>query len=166
MFDLAAGAGVPLVLMHMQGQPRHMQDSPAYRDVVREVLDFLSERAAAARAAGVRQLIVDPGIGFGKTTGHNLQLLAAIDRFRGLGWPVLVGHSRKNFIGQVLASPGASGLAEPRPVDGRLAGGLGVAVWCALQGAAIIRTHDVAETCDALTLVAAIQAQRGEAVHV
>ncbi len=145
----AAGLGVPVCLMHMQGQPRTMQDDPRYGDVVAEVLAFLEARVAACEAAGIprRQIVVDPGFGFGKTVEHNLRLMHDLGRFRETGCPVLVGVSRKSMIGAVL----------DRPVDDRLPGGLALAALAVREGAAIIRTHDVAATLDAVTMAAAVR---------
>lgn len=141
MFGLAARAGVPIVLMHMQGEPRTMQEDPRYDDVVGEVEGFLRERARAAMAAGVgrEQILIDPGIGFGKTTAHNLTLLANLRRLVGLGFPVVLGASRKRFLGEVCRGAGGE-----RPGAGELAAAtcattaLGVAA-----GVSVFRVHDV-----------------------
>lgn len=141
----AAESRLPVILMHMQGEPGSMQQAPQYQDVVAEVLAYLAARIAACAAAGIarEKLIVDPGIGFGKTMEHNLALLRALPRFHALGCPVLLGVSRKSFIGK-LAS-------EPDPAR-RLPGSLAAGLWGAAQGVAILRVHDVAETVQALTL--------------
>lgn len=145
----AVDTGLPVCLMHMQGQPGTMQLSPQYADVVAEVERYLGERIAACEAAGLRrqQLMVDPGFGFGKTVGHNLALLDQLARFRAFDCPILVGMSRKTMIGEVLG----------KPVDQRLYGSIAVAVTAALQGAAIVRVHDVAETVDAIAMTNAVQ---------
>jgi dihydropteroate synthase len=149
--DAAAELGCEVVLMHMQGEPRTMQAAPCYGDVVEEVADFLAARAEAAMAAGVERerIWLDPGIGFGKTKAHNLALLAHLDRFVRLGFPVLVGASRKAFIRAVDPS------AET-PED-RLGGSLAAAICAARAGAAMIRVHDVRETVQALSVHAAIE---------
>jgi dihydropteroate synthase len=141
------GAGV--CLMHRKGDPRTMQSAPSYGDVVAEVSAFLAAEREACFAAGVaaEAIVFDPGIGFGKTVAHNLTLLGALPDLVRLGRPVLVGVSRKSFIGTVLGG---------REVDERLFGGLGVAALSVAQGARIVRTHDVAATLDAVRLVAAV----------
>ena len=140
-----AGPGVGWVAMHMQGEPLTMQASPAYDDVVGEVRRYLVERAAVAREAGVEEVWVDPGIGFGKTLDHNLALLADLRSLVGTGLPVLIGTSRKRFIG--LLTGGA-------PVDDRFEGSLTTAVWAMAQGVGMIRVHDVRPTVRAVGLVA------------
>lgn len=152
MADVAARAGCPVVLMHMQGDPKTMQAAPSYGDVVAEVEAFLLERAARAADRGVALCILDPGLGFGKRYRDNLELLAGLGRLASHGLPVLVGHSRKGFIGQALGRPAADGSVTPRPVDGRLAGSVAVALWSAARGARVVRVHDVAATVDALAL--------------
>lgn len=133
-------AGV--ICMHMQGTPQTMQENPHYDDVLKEIGDFFEQRLAALDAAGVKceQVALDPGIGFGKTAAHNLEILAHIERFRALGRPVCIGHSRKRFLKKVLG----------RSVDERLFGTVGISVALAQQGTDIIRVHDVAATRDAL----------------
>lgn len=150
MVRLLAREGVPVVLMHMQGNPGTMQDQPHYRDVVGEVKAFLSERAGFAMANGIREtaIIVDPGIGFGKTLRHNLELVGRLPEFASLDRPLLVGLSRKSFIGQLL---------DVGP-DQRLEGSLAAAVVAALGGAQMLRVHDVLETCRALRIVDALRA--------
>jgi dihydropteroate synthase len=161
MLDLAAERGCPLVLMHMRGQPANMQENPVYEAVVDEVSGWLAGRVRLAREHGVRQLLIDPGLGFGKTTEHNLALVANCGRLAAeLGCPMLVGHSRKSFIGQVLSGRDAAGNEAPRPVEGRLAGSLAVAAWCLLNGTAVIRTHDVAETADLVRMLQAVKSRR------
>jgi dihydropteroate synthase len=141
---VAAGPEVGWVAMHMQGEPATMQHGPCYEDVVSEVASFLVERGGDARAAGVDEVWIDPGIGFGKTLDHNLALLAQLHDLVASGLPVLVGASRKGFLGV---------LAGGAPHDDRLEGSLSVAVWAAWAGVAMVRVHDVAPTVDALRLV-------------
>jgi dihydropteroate synthase len=144
----AAASEVGVCLMHMQGEPRTMQDSPHYDDVVAEVGEFLvHEREACVRGGIARDAIaLDPGLGFGKGLVHNLTLLKSLAHFAALGSPLLVGVSRKSFIGRILG----------RPVDERLSGGLGLAALAVSQGARIVRTHDVAATRDAIGMVSAV----------
>lgn len=144
--EVCAEFGVPYVVMHMKGTPADMQLEPRYDDVVGEVRDFLAERAAWAKARGVEQVIVDPGIGFGKTLEHNLALINNVPALADLGYPVMVGHSRKSFIGKLTGAE----------VDGRLAGSLAAALVAARRGAHILRVHDVAATAQALTVTAAV----------
>lgn len=149
--DAAAALGVPVVLMHMQGEPRGMQDAPEYDDVVGEVHRFLAERIFSAEMAGIekRRIVVDPGFGFGKTTAHNLALLAQLARFVELGVPVLAGLSRKRSIG---ALTGREAPAE------RMAGSVAAHLIAAQRGARILRVHDVAQTVDALKIWNAVDA--------
>lgn len=142
---LVAQAGCPVVLMHAQGTPATMQDDPRYEDVVLDVYDFLEERIAAAEAAGIARarIVVDPGIGFGKTLQHNVRLLRALSLYHGFGCAVLLGASRKRFIGTL------SGAEAPR---GRMAGSLAVALHALSQGVQVLRVHDVAETRQAMSL--------------
>jgi dihydropteroate synthase len=145
----AAAAGVPVCVMHMQGQPRTMQANPQYQDVVGEVSAFLAERADACVAAGIPRdfICLDPGFGFGKTLAHNLALLRHQAQLRSLDLPLLIGISRKSMLGAV------TGRTSP---DDRLAASLAAAVLAAERGAAILRVHDVAETVDALKLTQAV----------
>ena len=146
--EAAAEAGVPVCLMHMQGEPRTMQRDPRYQDVVAEVRDFLADRIAACVAAGIpaKRLLVDPGFGFGKTLEHNLTLLRRLHELTSLGRPLLVGLSRKSMLGALTG----------RPVEARQAASVAAAVLAAERGAAIIRVHDVAETVDALAVTRAV----------
>jgi dihydropteroate synthase len=146
MAGTAAETGAGAVLMHMKGSPRTMQNNPLYADVVSEVRDYLQARITSATAHGVsrERLIIDPGIGFGKTTEHNLALLRGLPQLAECGVPLLVGASRKRFIGQL------TGKENPRD---RLAGSLGAAAWAAMQGAHILRVHDVIQTCDVCRIV-------------
>ncbi len=151
---MAARLGCGVVLMHMQGEPRTMQQNPRYDDVVAEVRDFLAERAEAAMAAGVAMeaICVDPGIGFGKTVDHNLALIANLHEIVALGYPVVLGASRKRFI-QALDTTAAE------PTD-RLAGSLAAGFAASDAGAAILRVHDVRETVQALAVREAIAGAR------
>ncbi|MDZ7662570.1 dihydropteroate synthase [Thiohalophilus sp.] len=148
--EAAAELGVPICLMHMQGQPRTMQANPHYEDVVEEVLAFLLQRIEACQGVGITpdKVILDPGFGFGKTAGHNLTLFRELGRFVETGYPVLVGVSRKSLIGKLLGE---------RPVEERLAGSLALATLAGWLGAAILRVHDVRETADALAMCRAVQ---------
>jgi dihydropteroate synthase len=141
MLQLAAERSVPVVLMHMQGEPRTMQLAPSYADVVSEVRTWLVGQATAARAAGVPAVIIDPGIGFGKTPAHNLLLLQQLAELTRLEWPVLVGASRKSLIGALLGDV---------PPAGRDAASLAIHLFAAQQGAALVRVHDVAAHVQAL----------------
>lgn len=146
--EAAAMLGVPVCLMHMQGEPRSMQDAPEYGDVVQEVCGFLLDQAARCEQAGIprQRLLLDPGFGFGKTLAHNLDLLKHLPRLVAEGFPVLVGMSRKSMIGVVL------GL----PVGERLHGSVASATLAAWMGAKVIRVHDVRATVDATKMVAAV----------
>jgi dihydropteroate synthase len=144
LWPLAAGAGVGWVAMHMKGEPPTMQDGPHYDDVVAEVVGYLAERAEQAKAAGVTEVWVDPGIGFGKDATHNLTLLRHLDRLVALGHPVMVGTSRKGFLGR---------LTGGAPVDDRLEASLATAVAAAAAGAAMVRVHDVGPTVQAMRIV-------------
>jgi len=145
----AASAGVGVCLMHMQGEPRTMQTRPQYRDVVEEVFDFLRAECAASMAAGIdaAAIVVDPGIGFGKTRAHNVALLRRLPRFADLSCPRLIGLSRKGLIGDLLGG---------RPVAERLYGGLGLAAYAVGKGVSLVRTHDVGPTADVLRCLAAV----------
>ena len=147
MTAVCAEAGAPAIIMHMQGEPATMQVAPSYDDVVGEVAGFLTASADHALSAGVPSVIIDPGIGFGKSVVHNLALLAAVDELAELGREVLVGASRKGFIDK-LAS-------VPRPAD-RLGGSIAVHLHAARQGAALLRVHDVEQHRQALLVAAAL----------
>ena len=144
-----AATDAAVCLMHMRGEPGTMQLGPVYDDVVTEVVSFLRARAAACLDAGIAQerLVLDPGFGFGKTFAHNLTLFRGLDRLIATGFPVLIGVSRKSMIGQALG----------RPAGRRLAGGLALATLAAAAGARLVRTHDVAATCDALAMTAVVR---------
>ena len=141
----ASETGVPVCLMHMQGQPRTMQNHPTYQDVVEDVTQFLLERAEVCEKAGIakEQILFDPGYGFGKSLEHNYALVKHLPKLMDLGYPVLVGMSRKSMIGNLLN----------RKVDERLAGSISLATIVAQMGAQIIRVHDVKETADAVNIV-------------
>lgn len=150
----AAATGLPVCLMHMQGEPAGMQMSPAYTDVVAEVADFLEIRVAACVAAGIsrERLLIDPGFGFGKTLGHNAELLRGLGRLKALGLPILAGLSRKSMIGHWLAD-----ARGPRAVDGRLFGSVAAGMLAVQNGASILRVHDVAATRDAWAVLSALK---------
>ncbi len=146
--EAAAATGLPVCVMHMQGEPGNMQDDPRYDDVTAEVVAFLRERVAACVAAGIPRdrLLVDPGFGFAKTLEHNLRLLAELEQLRALELPMLVGLSRKGMIGKVL----------DRPVDERMPGSVAAAVLCVDRGANIVRAHDVKATVDGVRFAHAV----------
>ncbi len=152
LHEVAAAAGVGWVAMHMQGEPGTMQRQPRYTDVVAEVREHLVARAERARSAGVDEVWIDPGIGFGKTVEHNLTLLAHLGRLVDTGLLVVVGTSRKRFLGQLLAD---SDGVDDVPTDDRLEGSLATATWAMVEGAAMVRVHDVAPTVQAARVVAA-----------
>lgn len=152
LWPVAAELGVAWVAMHMAGDPRTMQVRPHYDDVVEEVRAFLVGRAEQAAAAGVGEVWIDPGIGFGKTTTHNLELLAHLDRLVSSGFPVLVGSSRKRFLGELLGR--SDGLEAPVGTEDRLEGSLATATWAMIHGARMVRVHDVAATVSAAFVVA------------
>jgi len=146
----AAELGVPVCIMHMQGEPRTMQQQPRYDDIVEDLLAFFRERISACLNAGIAEdrLVLDPGFGFGKSLEHNLRLLDRFERFRSLGMPLLAGLSRKSMLGTLTG--------RERPED-RVAGSVAAALMAAERGADIVRVHDVAETVDALRLLHALR---------
>jgi dihydropteroate synthase len=146
--ECAAASEVGVCLMHMQGEPRTMQDNPHYDDVVAEVCEFLARQRDACIVAGIAPdaIVFDPGLGFGKGLAHNMTLLKELPRLAALDGPLLIGVSRKSFIGRVLG----------RPVHERLHGGLALAALAVIEGARIVRTHDVAATRDAIGMVSAV----------
>ena len=150
MFRLVAERHVALILMHMQGEPATMQLKPVYADVVGEIIAFLGERIEVARQAGVavNRIVVDPGIGFGKTLEHNLEILRRLHEFKSLGRPLLIGPSRKGFIGRV------TGETEP---SRRLMGTAAAIAWSIAAGADIVRVHDVAEMASIVRMIDAIR---------
>jgi dihydropteroate synthase len=146
--EMAARLGVPVCIMHMQGEPRDMQHAPHYDDVISDVCGFLLQRARACEAGGIPRdrIVIDPGFGFGKSLDHNQRLFRAIPRFCETGYPVLVGVSRKAMLGSLTS----------RPVEARAAASVAAALLAAQAGAAIVRVHDVAETVDALKVARAL----------
>jgi len=150
MIDVCAATDCGVILMHMQGTPQTMQLAPRYDDVVREVTDYLQKRIQELVARGIAadRIMIDPGIGFGKTAAHNLQLLSNIAALRATGRPVLIGHSRKQFLQKVLG----------RPIEEATSGTIGVAIAVAQQGADLIRVHDVRAVKDALLAWQAVSA--------
>lgn len=150
MAVLAAQQQIPVILMHMQGTPETMQQTPQYDDVVAEVLEFLMERAKYAEVMGIarERIFLDPGIGFGKTADHNLCLLKRLELFCELGYRVLIGTSRKRFIGQITG--------KDQPAE-RVAGTAATVALAAMKGASIVRVHDVAEMVDVVRIVSAVQ---------
>ncbi|TCS63157.1 dihydropteroate synthase [Varunaivibrio sulfuroxidans] len=146
---VAAQSGTDIVLMHMRGEPGTMQKAPHYVDVCAEVLGYLEARVAACVAAGIarEKIALDPGIGFGKTDAHNLTLIAGLERFSALGLPILLGVSRKSFIGRI------AGVDDPKA---RLGGSLAAALFGIARGAAIVRVHDVAQTRQAVDIWCAL----------
>ncbi len=155
MAGVIAGGGADCCLMHMLGEPRTMQRDPRYDDVVDDVRAFLEERLGFAVAAGIAEerIMLDPGIGFGKTLEHNLTLLRRLDELAALGRPVAVGTSRKAFIGRILGE--ATGAAEPAPATARLAGTIATNVLALERGASVFRVHDVGPVREALSVAAA-----------
>jgi len=151
---VVADYGCPVVIMHIQGTPRTMQKNPVYNDVISDIISYFKKRVEFARSAGIQdqQIILDPGIGFGKTIEHNFRILSEFREFTSLGYPLVLGASRKSFIGKTLDVP----------VDDRLEGSLAAAVVGAWNGANIIRVHDVKETKRALRITDAIDRQRGD----
>lgn len=141
--ELCATYQAGYVLMHSQGNPQTMQQNPEYENVVEDIFAFLEERIEQLQHAGVSSIMIDPGIGFGKTLRHNLDILKELKKFITLDHPVLVGASRKSMIGKIL---------DGRPADGRLAGTVAVHYHCLLQGARILRVHDVQEAVDSIKI--------------
>jgi dihydropteroate synthase len=149
--EAAAATGLPVCLMHMQGEPGTMQQNPTYDNVVADVVAWLAARVSAGEAAGIdrARLILDPGFGFGKSVAHNLDLLRGLPELARTGLPLLVGLSRKSLIGKLIG----------RDIDRRLPASLGLAMLAVERGARIVRTHDVAETWDALAMYTALTEQ-------
>ncbi len=148
MMEAAAAGGASVILMHMRGEPATMQRDTSYSDVVREVAAFLRGRAAAVRHAGVREIALDPGIGFGKSVRQNFEIIARLQEIAALGFPVLVGPSRKSFLG---------GLPSRLPVGQRLEGTLAAVAAAAMNGARIVRVHDVRPCKRVLEVVDAVK---------
>jgi dihydropteroate synthase len=153
MIDVVVERKASVVLMHILGTPKTMQIHPVYTDVVREVYQYLERQVSVARDRGVAQILVDPGIGFGKDLDDNLDLMRRLDEFRGLGCPILVGPSRKSFIGKLL----------DLPVDERLEGTAAAVAACVLRGANIVRVHDVREMKRVAVVADALRAQQAPA---
>ena len=153
MRRVAARHDAAVVIMHMQGTPKTMQQAPRYNDVVQDIAAYLSEQASLARQAGIRDIAIDPGIGFGKTAAHNYEILARLNELAGLGYPLLLGPSRKSFLAK---TPGATVDEQ------RLEGTIAACVVAAMNGANVLRVHDVAACKRALRVVDAIRAARGE----
>lgn len=145
--DLCVQYDAGYVMMHSQGNPKTMQENPSYKDVFEDIYDFFEQQLQRCRQKGLESVIIDPGIGFGKTLEHNLKLLANLDQFKKLGYPILVGASRKSMIGAIL---------NDRPVDDRVTGTIAVHYHAMMKGANIIRAHDVKEAHDSLLVYNAI----------
>lgn len=145
--DLCAEYGAGYILMHSQGNPKTMQKNPDYDDVIEDIYTYFEKQAALAKGKGVDSIILDPGIGFGKSLEHNLSILANLDKFADLGYPLLVGASRKSMLGQIL---------NDREVDGRLIGTVAIHYHAMMKGANIIRVHDVREANDSILVYNAL----------
>jgi dihydropteroate synthase len=167
MVNVIKEHGVPVILMHMQGEPRTMQKNPIYRDVVEDIKDFFTERMDWAVRKGLRphQFVLDPGLGFGKTTAHNLDILRRLKSFHELEQPIMIGASLKSFIGRVLARetlPASSWDAvDPLPPAERAEGTLAAHLWAASRGAHLLRVHDVAAHRRALALWRSLEGSHG-----
>lgn len=147
MKEIVKQYNCPVVVMHMKGNPESMQDNPTYEDVIIEILDFFEERINQLNQQNITKIIIDPGIGFGKTVDHNLKILNQLNKFKKFGLPVLIGASRKSFIGSVL---------DVNP-EKRLIGSLGVLSWSAIGGVDIVRVHDVRESRQTIRMIKSIQ---------
>lgn len=148
MIEVVAEHEAAVIIMHMRGEPRTMQRNPRYKDLVGDISEFLKDRIEAAEKGGVnpKKIMIDPGIGFGKTLNHNLEILARLREFKALGKPLVIGASRKSFIGRLTG----------KPADQRLGGSVAAAVLAAMNGADVIRVHDVSDTVSALMVSRAI----------
>lgn len=162
LWPVAADTGAGWVAMHMPADPEVMQQHARYDDVVAEVTAYLVDRADKATGAGVAQVWIDPGIGFAKTAAHNLTLLRHLDALVATGYPVLVGTSRKSFLGHLAATPGPDGSPVPAPPDDRLEGSVATSTWAALHGADVVRVHDVRPVHQAIRLAAGAAAGQGQ----
>ena len=151
MAGLAASFNAAYILMHAQGSPQDMQDNPSYTHAVTDIVDFLVQQSVLLQREGVEHIIVDPGIGFGKSLDHNLQIIAGLDKVVEIGFPVLLGASRKSMFGQLL---------DDREVEGRLAGTLAAHYHGLMQGVRILRVHDVQEASDSVRVFEALQAAK------
>ncbi len=145
MIDVASRWEVPVIVMHMKGTPQNMQDNPTYDNVVEDILRFFETTVSRAVKCGINEerMILDPGIGFGKTHEHNLEILANVHRFKQLGLPVMIGHSRKSVIGKILDTP----------VNDRLDGTLAITAYCTTQGVDLVRVHDVVENVNVVKML-------------
>lgn len=148
--DLCLKYQAGYIMMHSQGNPKTMQENPSYEDVFKDIYRFFENNIAAAKEKGLERIIIDPGIGFGKTLDHNIKLLANLDAFQDLGYPVMVGASRKSMIGSILGD---------RPVTERVTGTVAVHYHAMMKGAKIIRVHDVKEAHDSLLVYNALRGQ-------
>jgi dihydropteroate synthase len=146
--SLCAAYNAGYILMHSQGNPKTMQDNPVYNDVVLDIRSFFEEKTSQARQAGVQSIIIDPGIGFGKTLAHNIELIRNLEAFKSLGYPLMIGASRKRMIGQLL---------NDRPVTDRLIGTIAIHYHAMLKGTDIIRVHDVREANDSMLIYNALR---------
>ncbi len=156
MVEIVGKYQAPVIIMHMQGTPRNMQENPEYNDVVKEIYTFFEERINFCLNAGIKKenILLDPGIGFGKTVEHNLEILRRLNEFHSLGYPLVLGTSRKSFIGKIL-DPSGKGL----PPEERLEGSIASYVWAVIKGADILRVHDVKEAKRAVKVVEAIMSR-------
>jgi dihydropteroate synthase len=149
--DLCAEFGATYILMHSQGDPKTMQKDPEYVDVVEDVIAFFEQQLTEAKKRGAHKIILDPGIGFGKSLEHNLKLIAQLDKFQKFGLPIMVGASRKSMIGKILNN---------RPTDDRIAGTIALHYHALVKGANILRVHDVKEASDSIRIFNAVQSQQ------
>jgi len=147
MVDVASHYKCPVIIMHMKGTPKTMQENPEYKDVVGEITDFFKERIEFAKSHGIEQLILDPGIGFGKKLEHNLAIFKHIEKFKELGYPILIGASRKSMIGMILNLP----------PEERLNGTLALTAYCVMHGIDFVRVHDVKENVEVVKVLEAIK---------
>lgn len=147
MINIVSYYKCPVIIMHMKGTPKTMQQNPQYDNVVSEIIDFFKERIEYLKSYGIEEIIIDPGIGFGKTLQHNLEILNRIDDFRVLGYPILIGASRKSMIGMIL----------DKPPEERLNGTLAITAYCALHNVEIVRVHDVRENVEVVKVIEAIK---------
>ena len=147
MVEIAEKYNCPVVIMHMQGTPQSMQINPVYDDVVSELIDYFSERIESLNQVNIKNIIIDPGIGFGKAQNHNLEILNHLQRFKEIGLPVLIGASRKSFIGNILGNK----------VDNRLPGSLAVISWLTINKVDLVRVHDVKESLEVIKIINSIK---------
>ncbi|HOJ94378.1 MAG TPA: dihydropteroate synthase [Fervidobacterium nodosum] len=147
MINIVSYYKCPVIIMHMKGTPKTMQQNPQYDNVVGEIIDFFKERIEYLKSYGIEEIIIDPGIGFGKTLQHNLEILNKIDEFRVLGQPILIGASRKSMIGMIL----------DKPPEERLNGTLAITAYCTLHNVEIVRVHDVRENVEVVKVIEAIK---------